>query len=91
MIFLIEPEIVDLYDRISQIVMAESNQESKKETYRNLFVSDWAYYRLSLTQYMHTALLMGDSKKIISETEAQIFQPEDMDIDQAIEPGFQKL
>ncbi|MCP3686117.1 MAG: hypothetical protein GY861_26010, partial [bacterium] len=76
------PEIVDLYDHISQAVIIKSVQVVEQEEYKNLLISDWAYYRLSLTQYMLTALLMGDSKKIISEAEAQIFQPEQMDTDQ---------
>ncbi len=58
----------------------QNTQEPKPEEHKNLLISDWAYYRLSLTQYMLTALLMGDSGEIISEAE------EKMDIDQAAGP-----
>ncbi len=68
------PEIADLYDQINLKVINESSQVSQLKEYEKLYISDWAYYRLSLTQYMLTALLMGDSKEFVIE--------ERMDVDQ---------
>ncbi|MCP3682241.1 MAG: hypothetical protein GY861_06065, partial [bacterium] len=87
------PEIIEIYNQINQSIIYKHYEQQDQETYQDQSISDWAYYRMSLGQYMLTTLLMGGSEKIISEAESQLLQqnvPESMDTDQAVEPGTSK-